>query len=319
MSFNRNELFMEPTTTQYGSHMVMSNVTKHSKHKYINIDTRFRDEYQNADNLTFNNQSSFNITLPDRITDVKTMTVTNVEIPISFYNISSNLGNNSFIVTDVSNNITATITIPDGQYSSLQTISNVINYELSNNAVCSTLRTDLSNSIIGSIVSNLAATSDPTSHINFYSSNQFKIDFTIGDKYNFKTRLGWVLGFRLPIYNIANSYCQSEQLSNLNGPKYLYLAIDEFNKGNQNSFLSPIADAFINKRIIARMAMDYAGHPFGTILPANRFNGLLTTDVRNYTGKIDLHKLNIQLLNEIGIPMNMNGIDFSLCIEVEHE
>ena len=58
-----------------------------------------------------------------------------------------------------------------------------------------------------------------------------------------------------------------------------------------------------------------ATYGYGAILPATYYNGLLTTDTRSYTGKIDLQKFNVQLLNESGIPMMLNGHDFSFCLE----
>ena len=57
---------------------------------------------------------------------------------------------------------------------------------------------------------------------------------------------------------------------------------------------------------------------FGTILPVNNFTGLLS-DTRSYTDKVDLLKLNVKLLNESGTVINLNGMDFSFCIEVMHE
>ena len=41
-------LFLQPETNQYGNHMVMSNVQKQNKHKYVNIDTKFSDEYEHT-------------------------------------------------------------------------------------------------------------------------------------------------------------------------------------------------------------------------------------------------------------------------------
>jgi hypothetical protein len=37
MNFDRNELFLEPKVTQYGNHMVMTNVNKPIKKKIILI------------------------------------------------------------------------------------------------------------------------------------------------------------------------------------------------------------------------------------------------------------------------------------------
>ena len=56
------DLFLGPKTNQYGSHMVMTNVMKELKTKFVNVDTRFRDEYN------FKVTSDYNITLPERFT-----------------------------------------------------------------------------------------------------------------------------------------------------------------------------------------------------------------------------------------------------------
>ena len=88
--FDNKELFVGPTTKQYGSHMVTTNVIKETKIKYINIDSRFRDEYN------YSNLANYYFTLPERINDVKTMTVCNIELPLSVFNISADLGNNYF-------------------------------------------------------------------------------------------------------------------------------------------------------------------------------------------------------------------------------
>ena len=121
-------------------------------------------------------------------------------------------------------------------------------------------------------------------------------------------------------YTIKNGTSTvSESFIDLNGPRYLYLAIDEFTKGNQHSFISPLTKSFINKNIVARITIDNTTWGFGKIIPANMKSGNLVSDHRSYTGKNDLQKLNIQILNEFGHPVDLNGMDFSFCIEVEHE
>jgi hypothetical protein len=108
-------------------------------------------------------------------------------------------------------------------------------------------------------------------------------------------------------------------VADLTGVRYVYLVVDEFSKGNQNSFLGPLPTSLIRKNILAKIVLDRQKYPFGSILPANNTNGYLLTDRRSYTGKIDLQKLNVQLVDDIGKPVNLNGMDFSFCIEVEHE
>jgi hypothetical protein len=114
---NRKSAFLEPEINQYGSHMVMTNVTRHSKFTFINIDTKYRD---NLDNLI--SPANYNITLPERVNDVKSVMVCNAEIPMTFYNISASLGNNYFkIVTGSSStgSPSSVVKIPNGEYLSL--------------------------------------------------------------------------------------------------------------------------------------------------------------------------------------------------------
>jgi hypothetical protein len=297
--FDNKELFVGPKTTQYGSHMVMTNVMKESKVKYINIDTRFRDEYN------YLSVSNYNITLPERFNEVHNISVTNAEIPMTFYNISANFGNNVMKITNGSD--VNVITIPDGQYSQ-STLKSAMNAELT------ALGSPFTNVTFD--ISNNFSSFDP-------SSGTFIIDFAVDStggfsKYDIKSKLGWLLGFRNISYTFSSKKI-SEAIVDLNGPRYLYLVIDEFTKGNQNSFVSPLPMSVINKNIIARISLDPQNHGFGTILPSNNYNGLLLSDVRSYTGKIDIQKLNVQLVNEIGLPMNLNGSDFSFCIRLEHE
>jgi hypothetical protein len=299
MSQFTTDLFLEPNTKQYGSHMVMTNVTKQTKVKYVNIDTRFRDEYNYLSTV------NYNLTLPQRITDVKTMTLTAIEIPMSIYNISSNIGNNCFSIQTISPSSTSIITIPDGYYT-IDTLKSAINNALSTY----------------NLTYNYSGLNSQFSLINAGTSITINFDITksgTNDKYNVKSKLGWILGFRNITYVITRTVTTSESFIDLNGPRYLYVALDEYNKGNQFSFVSPLYTSLINKNIIARISMDTATHPYGKILPANLTNGLLVSDTRSYTGKIDLLKLNLQLLDENGNNVNLNGLDFSFCLAVEHE
>ena len=84
--FDEKSMFMEPRVSQYNNHMVMTNVSKQTRKKFINIDTKFCDEYANNRTNPGNpsyNVANYNITLPEKINDVKSMSVRNVEIPIT--------------------------------------------------------------------------------------------------------------------------------------------------------------------------------------------------------------------------------------------
>ena len=81
--------------------------------------------------------------------------------------------------------------------------------------------------------------------------------------------------------------------------------------------MSPLHNSLINKNILSRISLDSNNYGHGSVLPANLNNGYLVSDTRSYNGNVDLQKLNIQLLNEDGLPVILNGLDFSFCLKVE--
>ena len=229
---------------------------------------------------------------------------------MSFYNISKELGNNYFSIVDNVSGVITTITVTDGQYTST-TLSNEINFDLSNNGFDGIVSYSGSSETGFSYFS--AASGNYSVVFNLDSQNNF-------EKNNFKSKLGWLLGFRNVSYTITTgNSATSEAFIDLNTPKYLYLVVDEHSSGKQNSFVAPLANSTIQKNILARISVDYQTYPFRSNLIANLTGGLLTTDVRSYTGKTDIQRLVIQLINENGKLMNLNGLDFSFCLQLEHE
>jgi hypothetical protein len=318
----KSDNFMEPTVSQYGSHMVMTNVHKPIKTKYVNIDTIFADEYN------LNTTADYNITLPEKITNVQSVSISNIDLPMSFYNISSDLGNNVFSINYNSENFT--IEIPNGQYDSIENLKNAINTSLTKYTQIADPESEVGYTDMFFSVNNNTVT------FRSFLVYPFTINFdtnSIGtDRYNFKSKLGWLLGFRKPCYIVpaggenGTTYVSAESIYNFNTIRYMYLVIDEFSRGNQNTFISPLPSSLINKNIIAKISLNSTEypfdsgklHPFNSIMTLNRYNGLMS-DRRTYSGKIDLQKLNIKLINEYGKPIHFNGNHFSFCMEITHE
>jgi hypothetical protein len=350
-SYMDNKMFLSPTVSQYGSHMVMSNVMKETKTKCINLDTKYCDEYVNnvSDNSNPNyNLSNYVITLPEKINNVKSMKVESVEIPNVMYNISSSQGNNYFKLTI--NGVSKMIRLKDGYYTipALNNEMNIlINPDLFFFGACKTF------AVSGNYKS------------FFYSTlNNGTIDFAVSsdgsfDKNNLKSKLGWILGFRNTSYTIQNIvtstvrtqlfptyppittnseiinyynmvnlmsqspynnyFISSENHTNLNTTKYFYLIIDEYCNGKTNSFYSSLPSSLINKNIIAKLIISSSFYLFGSMANLCEFNGLLFSDRRTYNGKVDIQKLNIQLANENGEIINLSGFDFSLSLKLEYE
>jgi hypothetical protein len=288
---------MDPQVNQYGRNMVMTNVNRPSKRKYINIDTQYKDSFGPS-------LANSNISIPERLTNVRSIMVCNAEIPNTFYNISANLGNNYFARVHSSN--TTVYTVADGYY----TISSLI--------------TALNNSAGGSGLTFAHNTLTNKTSISTIISN-VKVLFNIDasgktDTNNYRGKLGWALGFRSTEYyspTVLNSVI-SEKAAILDS-RYLYLVVDEFSSAYPNSFISPIVDGFLSKNILARISLDYIHYPYGDTIVANNFNGLLLSDVRSYNGTIDIQRLNVRLVDDKGLDIDLNGGDFSFCLQVDHE
>jgi hypothetical protein len=274
----------------------MTNVYKPLKKKIINLDTKFCDDYYTS--------GTTNITLPERINDVKSIKMLNIELPLSYYNISSSLNNNCFTITDSSNNV-AVITIPDGSYT-INTIKIAIN-------------TSIQLSEYKSLIYDISG-----NYSTFISSIGLTVSFDVGktgffDKYNFKSKLGWLLGYQNIRYFVSTMIVLSDSFIDLNGSRYFYIVLDDYSKnGFTNNFIGFLPKSIINKNIIAKLQLS-SNVEYGSILTANKYNGLLLSDKRTFSGKTDLQKFNIQIINEWGIVVNLNGLDFSFSLGVEYE
>ena len=310
--FDQKNLFLEPQLDQHGSHMVMTDVAREKKTKYLTIDTRFRDYYDTS------TVANYNISLPERVNSVRSMRLRSVELPISFYNISSQLQNNSFSLKN--NLVEKTIVLDDNQYS-----------ESGTNPLGTAVESKLNASSL-TWIQNLNVTYDAsTKKITIANTNSFDIDI-IFDKADcdsgkgglspaesLMSKLGWMLGFRLSSYTIkSSSNIVGEAIMDVHGPRYLFLILDEFKNGNPHSFLGLSRTSQLSsQQILGRIVMSADDHPYGSINPME-LGTRLVSDVRTYGELVNLQRMNVRIVDEFGRIMNLNGLDFSFCLELEH-
>jgi len=326
--FDNKTIFAEPQVNQYSSHMVMTDVNPDIKTKYINVDTKFRSDYNSV-----TNNVNFNIDLNENIGNVLDIQVESVELPVSYYNISSHLENNYFKATVIEDGVVGDsymITISENYYANIDDIIIEINQRIDD-----TLPGN------NTTLARLTAVKD-NNKVVFYSNNgdtstdfQFIIDFAVDkngnfDKYNFKSKMGWLLGFVELSYNTNNSIItyqntgyKSANAENLNmlpiTTNVLYLVIDDFSNGKQSSFNTMMSRSRNNNNIIAKIVVDKTKYGFGTLCVANNDNGLLISDKRKYTGKNDIRKLSIQLVDEYDRIIHLNGLDFTFTLKLTHQ
>ena len=152
--------------------------------------------------------------------------------------------------------------------------------------------------------------------LDFFSENPNDFIYSGNDYGRCSRFLGWNLGFRNinPLHYSNRQKYTSESTIDLGGPRYLYLIIDDHNKYMNSSFIpfsknmSSIKDTL---NIFARISLQGAAF---SLYNSNSFS--VYSDIRKYNGLVDLSRLTIKLIDEYGIPLNLNENDFSFTIRI---
>jgi hypothetical protein len=248
------------------------------------------------------------------------MQLTAIELPITFYAVSKQYGNNYFtIIVHLSDNTSESkvINIPDGNYTQ-QTIMDIINTQLSFSSTpfsyisfivnLSGTHTGSAQTLVGL---NATHPLPPSTTVTSFELN-FQYDkFGIDDRNTpLPLKLGWALGFRNGVY-VGNVNYVSEGVVDMTGPKYLFLVVDDYNTSVNNGFFSAFNSSVLNKNILARISLQAS--PFN-ILEQNNLN--IVTTPREYFGPININNLTIQLLDEYGRIVDLNNMDYSFCLSL---
>jgi len=279
--------------------------------RYLNIDTRFRENY-------FTCQSTnYHLDLPLKISGVMSLQLSAIELPTTFFNISKQLGNNFFTIeVDNYNNGTTTesystvITLQDGNYapSSLVDYLNSIvgTMDAPFNQLIFTL--NILNTMISGTGQMVVGISNPNDIFNFTLNFQADKNGNNDNNTPLPLKLGWTFGFRSGKY-VNNSTYISEGVMDLTGPRYIYLVVDDFNNNVNNAFYGAFNSSILNKNILARISLQ---SKFFDIFIENNLNVITTP--RHYYGPVDIQKLHLQLLDEYGRVLDINNMDYSFCL-----
>jgi hypothetical protein len=294
---------LEPNVQQQGSHMIMKGVSKTLKEKIVNIDTKYRSDYD------YTSYASANMVFGERLSEVRSMEVVSIDLPITFYNIYGNndclqTGNNYLRIKN--GGTSKVLTLTPNYYTDVSFVA-----EMNNQLQNLSLATDISYGVVNnksffkSKVTNYSLATNVDMCGNVYELNN-------------QNNLGWTLGFRDTSYNLTTSGLTSECILNLKSPRHVFLALNEFSNGNSNSFVSPLEKTNQSKNIIAKICIP-STVKFGDTLCVNKANGLLVSEVRKYLEKVNIQRMNLQLLDDAGRVIHLNGADFSVCLRLVHE
>ena len=286
---------------------IINPLKKRVRNTNLSIDSKFRPNYYTT------SSSNFVIYPHQNLTNVLSLKLNAIELPLSYFVISASLGNNFFHIDIEEDNSSTMLVIPDGNYTD-ESFENILNHKLS-------YETGLVKNIVFKInklnertgsYQMLVGISD-----NYEDEFNFTLDFQksksgINDKtIPLPMKIGWIMGFRNGKYENNYNYISEGQID-LKGPKYIYLCIDDYNDNWNNSFYGILNNSLINKNILARISLN--GEPFGNL---SQRNLIITTEPREYFGPVNLNSFNIQLLDEYGRYLDLNNMDFSFCISLQ--
>lgn len=321
---NSNHFVLNRTNSSYETDNARPHINPLKKdvlEKVINIDTRFRDNYNNS------SPSNFTISLPDRINNVLSVKLSMIEPPYFINTISEKLGNNYFYVDNTK------ITIPDGCYHPL--INNSNQFVFIEN-IMNSIRTQLisvnldirfvhPNDDVGSTDGNIhkiAIYSTNGSSFNLYF-NKDKDGTICGDNLNnlnnSSMKLGWLLGFKKDEYNVTATLgttvsaiqhnkvgVVSNTTPDINVFPYSFLIMDDFQNNFSETIISPNKDYFNSKNILSRISFISREN-----IPSN-----LNSPERKYFGPVSLQKLKFQLVDQYNRIVDTNNIDFSFSLKL---
>ena len=311
----------------------------------VNIDTRFRPNYYTT------KSSDLQINLPTKVERAISMRLASIEIPMSFYAINTSFGNNVFKVSwtwgGVPDASSALITLPDGNYDTgTSDKTKAAHLEDEINAQLQASRAGDATDISGL---RLRYEINPiTGRSRFFQDASasiapravpFKINFTVNkagvvlppgeNPLPLQGTLGWMLGFRAPVGEYASNgkliggaggggtdalgNLISEGICNVQGTRYIYVAIDDFVNSSNNYFTAAFASSVMAPNIITRINVAELAQDTTVYHYAQQEGYSTELDrSRSYFGPVDIQKMRVTLFDEYGRVVNLNYMDWSM-------
>jgi hypothetical protein len=282
------------------------------------VDTRFREK------LLLTKSSDCTIQLNYTLQQVRSMRLHEIEIPNSWYTLSSKVGNNTLCVVDetVTPHLAHTFVIPDGNYS-YELLACVINDLVSNHALLFSEKYQMlmdeatgkmrfaskDETPFGLI---LWTTPSPSSVSSVSNKSTTGGDGDGIDPGKVTQTLGWMLGFRRGSCS-GRAEHGADSLVDLSGSRYIYLVVDD-GKINTNDFIiGNLHTSYLNENILGRITL--INEKFQVINNNSTNIELKNTQTRFYPQPVKIDRLRIRVFDEYGKIVDLNGMDISLTLE----
>jgi hypothetical protein len=256
------------------------------KKTIINIDSRFRDNFEKQ------TDTNFTYRLDPQIKNIIRIKLASIEFPNIFYTFSDEQGNTRFIITY--NGISAPVIIQDG------------NYSISDIQIAIQTKLNVATSFLGVPAPGFILTIDAfNGSVTITAPVVFSLDFTPPVTTNYNTSgLGGNLGFKNCIYSGALTYT-GESIINIFGEQYVLFQLNDYNNVEQR---------MKDKNIIPAFAK--------IILKSSKFS-VNYDDPSNYLTKEiifaqphNLSLLSVSFTDAYGTVINNDGVHISFALEI---
>ena len=312
----------------------------------LTINTKYRNNYYGS------MSTDFLFTLPNPIKNVTALKISNAELQNTYYTVSNYLKTNIMYInlkrlSDTGiNSGTYKIEIPEGNYTSeivVQELNGENNFGFANAKLMPNLEnTENLSDIIK------ATYDDKTKKVvigfkneSFKNNYKFELDFVLHGEpeRDIAENLGWLLGYHKPLYKFDEVFesgvlkhegykdielntmkgvsitipgFQPEAPADFTGTKFFLIEVSDFNNNSIQSFYYPCT---FNSLKMKDLLGKIPNNVLATILFEDSFGP--TNPTRYYLGPVNIEKLKIRLLDEHGVVVNLNNVDFTLTFELE--
>lgn len=318
-----------------------SGVSNKTINKLLCLDSRFRDNYYTT--LSTN----YSLTLPTVVKNVISMELSAFELPSTYFQISKSTGNHYFWIHYKCKSSTQQsswfyIPIPDGNYLR-KDMENIINKQIiialesvsdcSQSYIPNVKIDENSTKTVFSLINNInnLSISDPSNiifsvHFNKEDTPNNSVPHGQQDApsinlngYNgIVGNFGWILGYRMGTYEKSQAYI-SEGCYDAWGTKYFYIIVNDFNK-NVNNFCIPSYNESMGKtNVLARISTKGASNTNfsdGLSFTNETVNNDNTSKKRYYFGPVNISRLELQIVDELGRVIDLNGMDYSMALNL---
>lgn len=310
--------------------------------KLLTIDSRFRNNY----NSTLS--TDFMINLPYVINNVTEIRLSDLEFPATFYPFQEEFENNYFWMkytynygdgTDYSDTKYIYFYVAPGNYY-MSNLIDELQTVLTNEGIGITITHNLDfdndggigngtgtlsiafdsatdNISVTDIELNFKASKIPSSEYSYNASHVIDSDnekiqkyYNVDSTIDYKQRMGWMLGFRENLYQGATSYVSEGQLDII-GPRYVYVVLNDYNSSSNVNFFSNKETALLTGDVFARISLKTYAF---SVQSQNDFT--IYGEPRSFFGTVNIDKLHIKVIDEYSRTLNLNGMDFSLTLQI---